>query len=143
MKPSPAWPLFDVETEIARCRQPATPRATASALLALGERAIEAWVEARGEIPTMEAREGFRLLGLHRQGSRGEPSFNACRETARELVYYYNLVSSEPHAAAVSHRLDMMAMLARHLCLFIAAKLETAGIGEFCCSSKPLRQERA
>ncbi len=32
--------------------------------------------------------EGFRLLALHRQGARGDPSFNACRETCRELVYH-------------------------------------------------------
>ena len=36
--------------------------------------------------------EGFRLLALHRQGARGDPSFNACRETCRELVYHRNCV---------------------------------------------------
>ena len=32
-----------------------------------------------------------------------------------------------------------MIMVVRHLALFIAGKLEVAGLGEFCCASKPLR----
>ena len=53
--------------------------AAASELLALGEQGLELWIEARDETPGQEKREGFRLLALHRQGARGEPSFNACR----------------------------------------------------------------
>lgn len=139
-KAATASPLSEIEDEIGRCRQAATAGEAAAALLALGERVIEAWIEARGEAPTGEQKEGFRLLALHRQGARGEPSFNACRETARELAYHYNLIASAPGAPETGRRLDMMAMVARHLCLFVSAKLETAGIGEFCCSSKPLRQ---
>ena len=52
-----------------------------------GERVLERWLEARGETPTAARREGFRLLALHRQGARGDPSFNACRESCRELAY--------------------------------------------------------
>ena len=52
-------------------------------LLGLAEESLEAWVHARGDAPTHEEREGFRLLALHHQGARGDPSFNACRETCR------------------------------------------------------------
>jgi hypothetical protein len=31
-------------------------------------------------------------------------------------------------------------MVARHLALFVGGKLEVAGLGEFCCASRPLRQ---
>ena len=36
------------------------------------------------------------MLALHRQGARGEPSFNACRETCREIVYRCNLITLVP-----------------------------------------------
>jgi hypothetical protein len=35
----------------------------------------------------------------------------------------------------------MMGMLVEHLRLFVRGKLEVAGLGEFCCASRPLRQE--
>ena len=63
-----------------------------SELLARAEACLESWARARGQIPTQEAVEGFRLLALHRQGARGVPSFNACRETCREIAYHYNLL---------------------------------------------------
>ncbi len=115
--------------------------ASAGALLAAAEEVLEHWVLARGETPTAEEREGFRLLALHRQGARGEPSFNACRETCREIAYHYNLLGTEADGAAPRRR--MMAMLVKHLALFVGGKLETAGLGEFCCSSRPLRIESA
>ena len=31
-------------------------------------------------------------------------------------------------------------MVVRHLALFIGGKLEVAGLGEFCCASRPLRK---
>ena len=73
----------------------ATPDADAAAamLLQASEEVLEHWVTARGDIPTKDKREGFRLLALHRQGAKGDPSFNACRETCREIVYHYNLVT--------------------------------------------------
>lgn len=108
--------------------------------LALGETVLEAWVLARGQTPTSREIEGFRLLALHRQGARGEASFNACRETCRELVYHHNLVRLEPTHNDVSKRLRLGAMVARHLALFVGGKLEVAGLGEFCCASRPLRQ---
>ena len=61
-------------------------QAAANNLLKASEEVLEHWITARGEIPTDEEREGFRLLALHRQGAKGEPSFNACRETCREVV---------------------------------------------------------
>lgn len=110
-----------------------------SRLLALGEETLENWVSVRGETPTNETREGFRLLALHRQGANGNPSFNACRETCRELVYHYNLITMLPDEAQDGHQLKMMALVANHLFLFVSGKLESRDLGDFCCSSKPLR----
>ncbi|MGE0611125.1 MAG: hypothetical protein AB7G34_16620 [Hyphomicrobiales bacterium] len=108
-------------------------------LLALGEEVLEHWVAGRGELPTHEQREGFRLLALHRQGAKGEPSFNACRETCRELAWHYNLVTQEPDHPDTRQRVRMAGMVARHLVLFVSGKMQVAGLGEFCCSSRPLR----
>lgn len=115
----------------------------ADELLMLGETILERWLRAHGKTPTADTVEGFRLLALHRQGARGDPSFNACRETCRELVYHHNLVRLEPAHPEASCRLRLGAMVARHLALFIGGKLEVAGLGEFCCSSRPLRQDEA
>jgi hypothetical protein len=115
----------------------------AEELLALGEAILETWLASRSESPTMETVEGFRLLALHRQGAWGEPSFNACRESCRELVYHYNLVRLSPKHADVARRLRLGAMVVRHLMLFIDGKLEVAGFGEFCCAARPLRQQEA
>lgn len=112
--------------------------AGAEALLATAEEILEHWVTARGEVPTTELSEGFRLLALHRQGARGVPSFNACRETCREIAYHFNLLRE--HAGEASTR-RMMALLVKHLLLFVRGKLEVEGLGEFCCSSRPLRLE--
>ena len=96
-----------------------------------------------GATPTASKVEGFRLLALQRQGARGDASFNACRETCRELVYHRNLVRLDPAHVDTARRLRLGAMVARHLALFIGGKLEVAGLGEFCCSSRPLRQSEA
>ncbi len=109
-------------------------------LLKSGEQVLENWNAAKGNDPTSDCKEGFRLLALHRQGARGDPSFNACRETCRELVYHYNLVTMEPDHAEAGKRLEMMQMVAMHLYLFVNGKLQVDGLGEFCCSSKGLRQ---
>ena len=114
-------------------------RAAAEDLLRASEEVIEHWVTARGEIPTVDKREGFRLLALHRQGAKGDPSFNACRETCREVVYHYNLLTMQPDLADITDRLQMMGLVSKHLYLFISGKLQVAGLGEFCCSSKPIR----
>jgi hypothetical protein len=114
--------------------------AHADELLALGEGILETWLLAHGEMPTKREAEGFRLLALHRQGARGEPSFNACRESCRELVYHHNLVRLDPTHPETARRLRLGAMVARHLALFIGGKLEVAGLGEFCCAARPLRQ---
>ena len=115
------------------------PEAAAIELLRLSESVLEKWVEARGDEPTADTREGFRLLALHRQGAKGEPSFNACRETCREIAYYYNLITLEPGHAEITHRARLMQMVSTHLHLFISGKLEVAGLGDFCCSAKPVR----
>ena len=111
----------------------------AGEMLGLGEEVLEHWIAARGDTPTGERREGFRLLALHRQGAKGDPSFNACRETCRELVYHYNLVTLDPGHADVDKRAEMMRLVAMHLYLFVAGKMQVAGLGEFCCASKPIR----
>jgi len=111
----------------------------ADELLTIGEAALTNWLAAKGAAPSDAKVEGFRLLALHRQGARGDPSFNACRETCRELVYHYNCIHAAADAAGVARRVRLGAMVARHLVLFIDGKLETAGLGEFCCSSRPLR----
>jgi len=115
----------------------------AGELLVLGEEILEHWVTARGLEPTREMRDGFRLLALHRQGTTGDPSFNACRETCRELVYHYNLLTMDPQHEDTPRRLRMMALVANHLRLFVVGKMQVAGLGDFCCSSRPVREEAA
>ncbi len=115
------------------------PDAAVRELLALGETVLERWLIAREKVPTDAAKEGFRLLALHAQGARGDPSFNACRETCRELVYHYNLVTLEPAHPDTAKRVRLAALVARHLALFVGGKMEVAGLGEFCCASTPVR----
>jgi len=114
--------------------------ADAREFLALGEEALEHWVIAKGKKPTQATREGFRLLALHRQGADKDPSFNACRETCRELAYHSNLLTLEPDHPEADQRARMMGWVARHLYLFISGKMETEQLGDFCCASKPLRE---
>jgi hypothetical protein len=108
-------------------------------LLELSEAVLEHWIVARDEEPTREQREGFRLLALHRQGAQGDPSFNACRETCREIVYHYNLISMQTGDTETTHRLAMMKLVSNHLYLFVSGKMQVAQLGEFCCSAKPIR----
>jgi len=125
------------------------PQATADAdaaaaeLLQTSEEVLEHWITARGDVPTMDKREGFRLLALHRQGAKGDPSFNACRETCREVVYHYNLVTMRDEPADITDRLCMLAMISKHLYLFVSGKMQVAELGEFCCSAKPIRSADA
>ena len=118
---------------------PATA-ADAAELLALGEAILEHWVRARGKEPTHEEREGFRLLALHRQGADKDPGFNACRETCRELAWHFNLLTLQPDHEATAQRARMMALVANHLYLFVSGKMQTEQLGEFCCSSRPVRE---
>jgi hypothetical protein len=111
----------------------------AAELLRITEEVIEHWIVARGDTPTAETREGFRLLALHRQGAKGDPSFNACRETCREVAYHCNLISMQPEHTETTNRLEMMKMISSHVYLFISGKMQVAELGEFCCSSKPVR----
>ena len=120
-----------------------SPDVSAGELLSVGEDVLAHWLAARGLEPTREKREGFRLLALHRQGATGEPSFNACRETCRELVYHYNLLTMDPQHEDTPRRLRMMALVANHLRLFVVGKMQVAGLGAFCCSSRPVREAAA
>ena len=115
----------------------------AANLRALGESILVHWLMAHGQDPTTDEHEGFRLLALHRQGAKADVSFNACRETCRELVYHYNLLTLEPADERTAERKQMMYFVAKHLFLFISGKLEVQELGDFCCSSKPLRQGTA
>ena len=136
-----ARPLEDLEARLADAAAGGDVQTGARALLALAEDVLAQWASARGFSPTRETREGFRLLALHRQGAQDVPSFNACRETCREIAYHYNLLTLEPLDAATPKRLSMMTMLVRHLALFVTGKMEVEGLGEFCCASRPLRLE--
>lgn len=107
--------------------------------LVLAETVLEAWISAHDGVPTDDKKEGFRLLALHRQGAKGDPSFNACRESCREAVYQHNVIVSADTAEAREKALKMMTMVVRHVGLFVSGKLQVAGLGEFCCASKPLR----
>ena len=134
-------PLADIETAIEAAGAHPDPQVGAEELLALTEEVLEHWVTAKGDVPTRDEREGFRLLALHRQGATGDPSFNACRETAREVAYHYNLIRLQPDATENTDRLQMMMMVCSHLYLFISGKMQVAQLGDFCCSSRPIRTE--
>lgn len=136
-------PIADIERRLGEIEADAGgPGAAAAAeLLALGEEVLEHWVAAKGLEPTRDEREGFRLLALHRQGCTDDASFNACRETCRELVYHYNLVTLDPEHPETAQRMTMMTLVANHLLLFVAGKMQVAALGDFCCASRPLRQE--
>ena len=132
-------PLNDSESAIAAVAPESDAQAGADDLLQLSEEVIEHWIVAREEEPTSNTREGFRLLALHRQGAKGDPSFNACRETCREIAYHYNLIHMQPGHAEITNRLEMMKMISSHLYLFTSGKMQVAELGEFCCSAKPIR----
>ena len=108
-------------------------------LLADAQAAVTAWLAAQGAEPTRDEVEGFALLGLHRQAARLDPSFNACRESCRELIYQCNVASAADDPAERARRLRLAAMVGAHIALFVAGKLETAGLGTFCCAARPVR----
>ncbi len=123
---------------------PADPVALAEEHLLEGEAVLEAWLVAKSATPTAELIEGYRLLALHRQGARGDASFNACRETCREIVYLRNVVAlHHDDAAQARHHLRLQAMVLRHLALFVGGKMLEAGLGDFCCASRPVRARSA
>ena len=134
-------PLDEIESRLNQLSSGASHgKETVDELLRLGEDVLEHWIVSQGESPTQDQREGFRLLALQRQGAKGVPSFNACRETCRELVYRYNLVMAEPDPTAAAVTAAMAVLVAKHLFLFVRGKMEVEGLGEFCCSSRTLRQ---
>ena len=51
--------------------------------------------------------------------------------------------SSEPEHPESAQRLRMMEMVVRHLALFVGGTLEGEGLGDFCCASRPVRQNDA
>jgi hypothetical protein len=133
--------VAEIETRLEQLAEKPSVDSTPDELLMLGEEILEHWVTARGEEPTRASREGFRLLALQRQGSNKEPSFNACRETCRELIYHYNLIRQHADHAQTQQRLNMMVLVANHLFLFVSGKMEVQGLGDFCCSARPVRMD--
>jgi len=119
------------------------PVEAATSMLLIGEEALENFLLARDTQPTKKQQEGFRLLALHAQGSADDPSFDSCVETARELIYQYNLIRLEPNHPDTRSRLQMMQIVARHLVVFVDGKLEVAELGNFCCAAKPIRLNSA
>jgi len=136
-------PLADIQDQLELAVTSELCAATEVDLLAFGEETLEHWLLAHEQEPTRDEREGFRLLALHRQGSKDDPSFNACRETCRELIYHYNLLALEPDHADVPKRRKMMAMVTNHLFLFVSGKLQAQELGDFCCSSRDLNENRS
>ncbi len=114
-----------------------------SMLLDTGNAILESWIVAHDERPTQDTHEGFRLLGLHRQAARNDPSFNACRESCRELIYQCNVAKIEENPENAARHLRLAASVLSHLALFIDGKLENARLGEFCCSARPIRSRDA
>lgn len=133
--------IAQIEAWLESGERAADPIAHAGELVAAAEEALENWIVSHGSTPTDETREGFRLLALHRQGAKGDPSFNACRETCREVAYHYNLISMNPADDRCADTVAMMRLVTKHLVLFIGGKLQEAGLGDFCCSSRSLRSE--
>jgi hypothetical protein len=131
--------LSEIEQAIQDVRAEPDASDAANDLLRLSDEILEHWITAHEMEPTYETREGFRLLALHRQGATGNPSFNACRETCREVAYYFNLISLDTEHAETTNRIEMMKMISSHLFYFVSGKLQVAELGEFCCSSKPIR----
>ena len=86
-------------------------RAIGDELLAMGEAVLEAWLWSKGREPTDNQTEGFRLLALHRQAAKGDPSFNACRETCREIVYHRNLIHFDEKLGDADRTARMGAMV--------------------------------
>ncbi len=128
--------VAELETYIEGPKPDVAPEKLAADYLLVGENMLTHWLESKDLVPTIKEKEGFRILAMHRQGCKGDPSFNACRETCRELAYYYNLITLEPEHEDTLKHLSMMEMVATHLVLFIGGKMQEAGVGEFCCSSK-------
>ncbi len=116
-------------------------REAAGQMLAIAESVLENWIDSRAGEPTTDTKEGFRLLALHRQGAKGEPSFNACRETCREVAYHFNLIGQDPEHPETAKRLRMMGLVVNHLLLFVSGKMQVEKVGEFCCASRPLRSD--
>ena len=140
MKPGHTHSVADIGSRLEQLIAKPPAASDAPELLALGEEILEHWVVAKGKEPTQEQREGFRLLALHRQGADKDPSFNACRETCRELAYHFNLLTQQAEHPDAGQRARMMAWVANHLHLFISGKMEVQQLGDFCCASRPLRE---
>lgn len=133
--------LPDIEKRIEQVNVNQDPTLAAREYLASAEQVLEMWASSKGLEPTNDKKEDFRLLALHRQGAKGDGSFNACRETCRELAYRYNIVMMSDSAEERAQTAKTMTHLALHLYLFIAGKMQVAGLGDFCCASKPIRTD--
>src|SRR5208283_315276 len=73
--------LAEIEKRVEQDEFEGPAVAAARELLTVGEDVLAHWITARNLTATQGKVEGFRLLALHRQGAKGDPSFNACRES--------------------------------------------------------------
>ena len=112
-------------------------------LVAAAEDVLENWLIAHDKVPTREKHEGSRLLALHRQAAKGDPAFNACRETCREAAYRFNLAATDLPAPEWRTNLATLRRVVQHLVYFAGGKLRNSQLGEFCCAAKPMRNDPA
>ena len=85
------------------------------------------------------AAKGFacsRCIARVRGASRA--STPAARPAARSRITT-TCCACSPIAELDARRQRMMAMLAKHLTLFVGGKMQSGNLGEFCCSSRALR----
>ena len=70
--------LADIEVAAQNAAASADEKARAAQLLELGEEVLEHWIRARGDEPTNETREGFRILAFPANNFlRQEPGTNS------------------------------------------------------------------
>ena len=113
----------------------------ADELVGIGETILEIWLAAHGKTPTRA--DGRRASACWRFIARAPGAMRASTPAARPAASWSItaiLFVSIPCIPTRRGGCASAAMVARHLALFIGGKLEVAGLGEFCCSSRPLRQ---
>ncbi len=115
----------------------------ADELLLIGETALESWVRSRGETPTEATVGGLPAAGAAPPGRARRAELQRLPRDLPRAGLSPQLRRRRDRCAETVRKLRLGAMVARHLVLFIDGKLETAGLGEFCCSSRAVRQHDA
>ena len=97
----------------------------AAELVLLGEQVLEHLDRRQARDADLGAPRGLSIAGTAPARRQGRPrSFKAA--PARELVYHFNLATAAPADVETVRRVRLAALVAKHLCLFVAGKLETA-----------------